>query len=328
MVIGLSPCPPGVAGNLKRGGDFNGDGRADIACYVAGSSTVGAWTVALSTGSSWQSQLWNAGFSPSLAINQCFTGDFNGDGKTDLACYTGNGPSGPGAGVWSVALSTGSGWQPEMWSGGPGPGLPIKNQCLTGDFNGDGKTDLACYTGANGSWNLALSTGSSWQLPALFWNGGPVPDQSVQDSCLPGDFTGDPKTDLACYSPPNYGSGNWLIALPAGFGWNSEVWTGGPIYLPPITSQCFKGNFNGDGKADVACNTGLGSGNWDVLLSAGSGWQPQVWNGGPRIGSAQAFTPATQVCFTGDFNGDGLTDLTCYAGGGVWIVALSSGSGW
>jgi len=28
------------------------------------------------------------------------------------------------AGVWSVALSTGSGWQLESWSGGQGPALP------------------------------------------------------------------------------------------------------------------------------------------------------------------------------------------------------------
>jgi FG-GAP repeat protein len=40
-----------------------------------------------------------------------------------------------------------------VWSGGPGPGIPIGNQCVTGDFNGDGKTDLACYTGNAGNWH-------------------------------------------------------------------------------------------------------------------------------------------------------------------------------
>jgi hypothetical protein len=42
-------------------------------------------------------------------------------------------------------------------SGGPGPGIPIHNQCATGNFNGDGKTDIACYTGNAGNYHVWLS---------------------------------------------------------------------------------------------------------------------------------------------------------------------------
>jgi hypothetical protein len=67
----------------------------------------------------------------------------------------------------NVALSTGTGWESQLWTGGPnvGNGLLDYGQCFARDFNGDGKTDLACYepNGLN-NWEVALSTGSGWSL--------------------------------------------------------------------------------------------------------------------------------------------------------------------
>jgi len=55
-------------------------------------------------------------------------------------------------GVWSVAISTGSGWETEkMHPGKPQPlersnsWYPIWKQCIAADFNADRRTDLACY---------------------------------------------------------------------------------------------------------------------------------------------------------------------------------------
>ena len=70
--------------------------------------------------------------------NQCLSADLNGDGKTDLACYTNDN------GNWHVTLSTGIGWSSAYWPNGNVPGLPVGNQCVPGDFNGDGKTDFLC----------------------------------------------------------------------------------------------------------------------------------------------------------------------------------------
>src|SRR5204863_438570 len=122
----------------------------------------------------------------------CLVGDFNGDGKSDIACHSGSG------GNWHVGLSTGSGWNNPVWTGGPGPRRPVGNQCFTGDFNGDGKSDIACYSGSGGNWYVGLSSGSGWNSPV--WTGGPGPRLPVGNQCVVGDFSGDGKSDIACYS--------------------------------------------------------------------------------------------------------------------------------
>jgi hypothetical protein len=216
------PVVPLPITNQCFSGDFNGDGAADLACWTG---SDGSWNVALSTLTGWQSEAWNVGPSPTQEWNvvpvggQCFAVDFDGNHLTDLTCYLGNGSSGPNAGVWDLGLSSGGGWNLESWAGGQGPAVPITGQCLTGDFNGDRKTDIACFTGfAGGIWGVSLSTGTGWESTA--WNGGPSPTQEwtsipVGGQCFVGDFNGDGKTDLTCYSE----NSNWQVALSTGIGW-------------------------------------------------------------------------------------------------------------
>jgi hypothetical protein len=81
-------------------------------------------------------------------------GDFNGDGKDDVAAYD------PSTGRWNVLVSNGTSFTNSIWTTfttktGWGP-------TLTGDFNGDGKTDLANYHAATGNWWVSQSTGTKF----------------------------------------------------------------------------------------------------------------------------------------------------------------------
>jgi hypothetical protein len=146
-------------------GDFNGDGLTDIAGRVDES---GQWWVALSNGSSFANRLWTT-WNPLLTWDDVMVGDFNGDGIADIAGRVDEN------GQWWVALSNGSTmFANQLWTTwNTGVGW---DDVQVGDFNNDGKMDLAGRVDENGLWWVAQSTGTSFtnQLwttwnPAFLW---------------------------------------------------------------------------------------------------------------------------------------------------------------
>jgi hypothetical protein len=164
-------------------GDFNGDGRDDIATfaqsrqYAEDDSLLGlvpVW-VALSDGQTFgESRIWHPFFS--LRGEIPMVGDFNGDGRDDIASFAqktqvreDGSEIGP-APVW-VALSTGSGFEDsKVWH----PFFSLKGEVpMVGDFDGDGRADIVSFVQeaqlrADGSvlgqapvW-VALSTGDAF----------------------------------------------------------------------------------------------------------------------------------------------------------------------
>ncbi len=89
---------------------------------------------------------------------------------------------------------------------------------------------------------------------------------------------------------------------------NCSFWQGQWSDLPVV------GDFNGDGLTDMAGHAG--SGQWNVSLSNGSGFDNYWWQG-----------QWSSFPIVGDFNGDGMTDMAGYADSGQWNVSLSNGSG-
>ncbi|MFO0930647.1 MAG: VCBS repeat-containing protein [Gemmataceae bacterium] len=141
-------------------GDFNGDGKKDLATFTRGST--GDVYVALSTGSGFSGTGWKWHNNFCFGSEVPLVGDFNGDGKDDIATFT-RGSTGD---VY-VALSTGSSFSGTGWKW-------HNNFCfgtevpLVGDFNGDGKDDIATFTrGSTGDVFVALSNGKRIQRHRL-----------------------------------------------------------------------------------------------------------------------------------------------------------------
>jgi hypothetical protein len=321
-------------------GDFDGDGLTDFMHWVNGTG----WRVLLSEGSSWTGQDWGKGGGTGIwsgyagASNQPFhfTGDFNGDGKTDFMHWE----SGEG---WRVLLSTGSGWNGSLWGKGGKTGhwsgysgTSSQPFHFVGDFNADGKTDVMYWESGEG-WRALLSTGSGW-IGQDWGKGGKTghwsgyPGTSSQSFHFTGDFTGDGKTDLMYWES---GEG-WRMLVSTGSGWIGQDWgkggkTGHWAGYVGTSNQSFHfvGDFNGDAKADVLYRQS-GEG-WRVLLSTGAGWVGQDWGDGGSTGYWSGYTQAVanqDAHFVADFNGDNKSDFMYYQSGSGWRVLLSTGTGW
>ncbi|GAA2965655.1 DNRLRE domain-containing protein [Actinokineospora diospyrosa] len=167
-------------------GDFNGDGRDDIASVAR--DTTGAVHVALSDGTKFAATpvQWQASFAHGTEIPA--VGDVNGDDKDDIVYFTG----GEAADVY-VALSDGTKFAttPQKWHDTFGQDA---TKVALGDTDGDGKDDVLTF--GNGQVNVALSTGSAFGA-ARQWHSGFAAGGELTGV---GDFTGDGKFDIVAYT--------------------------------------------------------------------------------------------------------------------------------
>src|SRR6266566_4696375 len=181
-----------------------------------------------------------------------------------------------------------------------------------GDFNGDGKLDLAVVN--FGDWNIYVLLGNgdgTFQAArsVYFASGGGFPWYVVT-----ADFNGDGKLDLAV---SNYGDNSFSVLLGNGDGTFQP-----PRTLPIGTHPALVavGDFNGDGKPDLAISS-VGDNTVSVLLGNGDGTflAPQVFAG---VGTKPYFVAV------GDFNRDGKPDLviTNHLGNTVTVL-LGNGDG-
>ena len=126
-----------IDGMLWFDGDFNGDGRDDLATLWndAGQITI---DVQASTGTAFTLQRWATKQGDLIGGMLWFVGDFDGDGRDDLATLWND----AGQITIDVQASTGTAFTLQRWATKQGD-LIDGMLWFVGDFNGDGRDDLA-----------------------------------------------------------------------------------------------------------------------------------------------------------------------------------------
>jgi Ca2+-binding RTX toxin-like protein len=245
--------------------DLAGDGRSDILLQNAADGSVFVWEVngVSLTGSGY------VGWTPGAVWKAKGTGDFNGDGKSDVLLQnadTGQNFLWLADGLNPVSAASGT----AGWAAGA-----VWKTRATGDFNGDGKSDILMQNADDGAcyiWNLdgtnIISHGQAGWTPGADWK--------VRGT---GDFNGDGRSDILLQNAVT--GQNFTFMVNGTTAINSGL-IGTAVGANWVAKGA--GDFNGDGKSDI------------LFQEAGSG-AAYVWNlDGTTVGANGyvGWTPGVQ----------------------------------
>ena len=306
-----------VGGGAVRGvvGDFDGDGREDLALALA----TGGVSVVPHAGEeglmSWP--VWAVKRRAAISL---VAGDFDGDGRVDLAGrframgQPGNEPEYDTLLLWNEGQTSFSvsAWGPRWWT---------QQELLAGDFNGDGRVDLAHahmnhYGYGSSGFRLTSLGRRDFQEQHLEDHSPPQDDNDVSDEDgrpLAADFNGDGTLDLVHLSQAiniDFTAADGST-LPGGQGFNYHVPRDGFFGATDV---------DGDGVPDLVADSSTGQ----VSLMRGDGH-------GSIQSPLECTLPAgDRVLAWEDLNANGTADLVSISEGGrrLWVVARTQDGRW
>ncbi|WP_268766540.1 SpvB/TcaC N-terminal domain-containing protein, partial [Leptospira alstonii] len=314
-------------------GDYNGDGISDILFFNPKS---GNWKAAEGRK--------EGGYNFKLYANRYqgyntqekirffkgnVSGDYNGDGRSDIAFYL------PETRDFVVAEHDGRVLQFKSY-GRLMAGIPdiFRMEWFAGDYDGNGLSDSVLFDEPTGQWTLMLNKGGSFEFLRFakkfqnVFRNDYIPDSnldsvSTNDSTKPGkdhdkvnllvgDYNGDGRTDISLYDSR---SGKWFVGEnhrnenktdPIYF---KMQWKLYKVFTAPEEAlfghDRFSGDFNGDGFSDFLIFD-RSNGEWTLGETGDGTINFKIWSRTPQF---KAVTRWLQ----GDFNGDGRTDIGFYS---------------
>ena len=274
------------------GNDFSGGLTSGVLALDVFSGQVSDWVF---SGGQYVSSKSVAGFESLSGWSVAGTGDFNGDGTTDVLLR--NDRLGVSSyGVWELQNGTYSSYSAlgsfNFFTANTGWTV-----LGTGDFNGDRTSDVLLSSTVNGNVQLydwQVSNGAVVSLNALNMGYDLASGWTVLGT---GDFNGDGISDVLLENTQSLQVGVWTVS-------NGTGATYTPLGIA-VSGWSFAGvgDFNGDGRSDILWRNGTALNIWNA--QAGLGVQTtQMTTSLP-----DDWTPTQSHIAVGDFNGDGTSDI-------------------
>jgi FG-GAP-like repeat/FG-GAP repeat len=274
-----TPVPVGRTPVSIAAGDFNGDGRLDVATTNLFDNTVSILLGQDDGTFQGMPAVAVGNFPVALAV-----GNFNGDRSLDIVTANRT------ANTVSVLLGHGDGtFQSALDVAVADVGT---SSVVVGDFNGDRRLDIAATGFVDSTVTILLGDGNG-----TFQTTSPATVRNFPWQAAAGDFNGDGHLDLALANQEHGGIGNSVsILLGRGDGTFQEA----PAVMVSAPVAVVVGDFNGDGRPDLAVTNDVGA-SVSIVLGRGDGTF--------QMAAAVPVGRNPLSLAIGDFNGDSHLDL-------------------
>ncbi|HCG98542.1 MAG TPA: hypothetical protein DE036_01670 [Actinobacteria bacterium] len=298
----------------RKQSDYDGDGVSDVSVLYDGASNKRSlWRFYSNKGKFNAVSVWS-GIEGAFTMQNSkkTSGDFNGDNIADTALFYRNHDD--TSSIWVFYSGKGRNVKVTMpWTSQPGQFDWDRVRLASGDFNKDGRSDLALFDGtpaeSSALWVMLTDKSGGFTM-SKWWQGEPGAFDWDSAKMLSGDFNGDGRSDLAfLYDYAQSPTAIWIFAS-KGNGFSPRIWwKSTPNTFLAERVKMVSGYFNRDDHADISVFYDEPNGGTSIITlysnKAGHFAARKRWSGEPG-----GFSWKQAKIMAGDYNADGLTDLS------------------